>query len=651
MFPSLQQDSLLGRFGVYALWLTGAAGLTGFAAAVLFDLADSPTGNGLQVLFAGLCLVPVAACAFRATLMRSQTAGAQREAAGVRREAAGAQREEDGAQREADGVQREADGAQREEDGAQREAGLEESILMSAGEGIARLDTEGVVMFANPAASRMTGYPAGDLEGQFLHGRSAHMRADGTAYSDEVDPSLGLSTPEVKDGDTYWRKDGTSFPVEFTSTPIVEDGELKGEVIVFKDITDRREAERAKSEFTSLVSHELRTPLTSIRGSLGLLESGVLGPLPPKGQRMIEIAVENTDRLVRLINDILDMESIDSGSVHLRCVPIGASDLIERVVEELQPLAQYANVQLVVDAKPVALTADPDRVLQVLTNLISNAIRFSEPDTTVVVSSGMSDGMALFRVSDSGRGIPAEMLDSIFERFRQVDASDSREKGGTGLGLSICQTIVEHHQGRIWVESELGKGSTFTFALPIEQVVDAKPGRVENEGQERLNGAKAGNGASPTRGDRDDAQSAVYDRGEDEQVVLIVEDDPDLADMLAATLRRHGIKTFTAATGPVAIALSQRVRPDLLVLDVGLPETDGYEVVGWLRRHESLCSLPIVVYTAQELDEENRDRLRLGETTEFLTKARVSPEAFEARVTSLLGLGTGEQTAEAANGA
>jgi PAS domain S-box-containing protein len=548
-------------------------------------------------------------------------------------------------EREAAGVEREAAGAQREEDGAQREAGLEESILRSAGEGIARLDTEGVVTFANPAASRMTGYAAGDLEGRFLHGRPTNLRADGSAYLAEVYPSLDISTHGLQDADTFWRKDGTSFPVEFTSTPIIEDGDVQGEVIVFKDITDRREAERAKSEFTSVVSHELRTPLTSIRGSLGLLESGVLGALPEKGQRMIEIAVENTDRLVRLINDILDMERIDSGSVDMRTVPTNALDLIERVVEEMRPFAHDAGVKLAADPMPVALTADPDRVLQVLTNLISNAIKFSEPETTVVVSSELSEGMALFQVSDSGRGIPAEKLESIFERFSQVDASDSREMGGTGLGLSICHTIVEHHGGRIWVESELGRGSAFTFVLPLERIDDLEPTRVEDEGEKH---SAVTPGADD---DRDEAEPAVIERGQGEQVVLIVEDDLDLADVLAATLRRHGIKTFTAATGPIAISLSQQVRPDLLVLDVGLPETDGYEVVGWLRRHESLSSLPIVVYTAQDLDEESRDRLRLGETTEFLTKARVSPEAFEERVTNLLGLDTNDQPTEALNGA
>ncbi|MCA1695020.1 MAG: PAS domain S-box protein, partial [Actinobacteria bacterium] len=195
-----------------------------------------------------------------------------------------------------------------------------ESILRAAGEGIYGIDRYGVVTFANPAAIRLTGHELGELEGEQLHQVVHHTRPDGSAYpaaESQVLASLEDATVHRSADEVYWRKDGSSFPVEYTSTPIVEDGEVKGAVVVFKDITERREVERAKDEFTSVVSHELRTPLTSIRGSLGLLESGVLGPLPEKGQRMVEIAVENTDRLVRLINDILDIERIDSGKIDM----------------------------------------------------------------------------------------------------------------------------------------------------------------------------------------------------------------------------------------------------------------------------------------------------------------------------------------------
>ena len=343
------------------------------------------------------------------------------------------------------------------------------AILDAAGEGIYSVDTDGLVTLANPAAIRMTGHELGELDARHLHGVIHHSRPDGTPYPGDECPMLAsLQDAAVRrcDSDVYWRKDGTSFPVEYTATPIVEDGQVKGAVVVFRDITERLEVERAKDEFTSVVSHELRTPLTSIRGSLGLLQSGVVGTLPEEGRRMVTIAVENTDRLVRLINDILDIERINSGDIDMRQQSCDAAELIQRAVEGIGQAATDAHVRLIEDAQPAALLADRDRVLQTLTNLISNAVKFSPPGTAVRASCMRRDDEVLFEVRDEGRGIPADKLDAIFERFEQVDGSDSREKGGTGLGLAICRTIVERHGGRIWADSELGAGSTFSFVLP-----------------------------------------------------------------------------------------------------------------------------------------------------------------------------------------
>lgn len=648
MLLPLNQLSPSGRVAVYGLWLVASACLAVYVGAVITGLEIFSGTDGLQLLFGGLFLVPIWLCAMRAAVVRSRAASAQREADGAEREADGAQREEDGAQREADGAEREAHGAQREADGAQREEDLEESILRSAGEGIARLDNDGVVTFANPAASRMTGYAAGDLEGRFLHGRPSNQREDGSAYEEEIYPSLD-SGHHAQDVDVYWREDGTSFPVEFTSTPILSGrGHVQGQVIVFKDITDRREADRVKNEFTSVVSHELRTPLTSIRGSLGLLESGVLGPLGEKGQRMIEIAVENTDRLIRLINDILDTERIKSGTIELERGECDSCRVAEQVVEEMLPMAKEAEVELTVACEQITLFADADRIHQVLTNLLSNAIKFSESGAAVRLSSELSQDMALFQVSDRGRGIPTEKLDAIFERFSQVDASDSREKGGTGLGLSICHTILEHLGGRIWVESELGKGSTFSFVLPLVPPAANGAGPVEHPAYDSVSAAlRPDSGEDLVVGDSFHSPRPPGSA----KVVLVVEDDTDLADVLVATLGRYGIKTFVAASGPEAISLSQRVHPDLLILDVGLPEVDGFEVVAWLRHHESSKSLRIVVYTAMDLDRPSRERLRLGGTTEFLTKGHVTPEDFETHVTRLLGLTAEDRAGVAADAA
>ena len=238
-----------------------------------------------------------------------------------------------------------------------------------------------------------------------------------------------------------------------------------------QDITERHDIERAKDEFISIVSHELRTPLTAIRCVLGMLASGALGPLQDEGQGMVEIAVANTDRLVRLINDILDIERIDSGTIETHPQTCDAAELITRAIECVAQVAADAQVTLIAEGEPAELCADPDRVLQILTNLISNAVKFSAADGTVRVGCVPRDDEVLFAVADNGRGIPADKLGAIFERFEQVDASDARENGGSGLGLAICRRIIEHLGGRIWVQSKLGAGSTFSFAVPARQAV------------------------------------------------------------------------------------------------------------------------------------------------------------------------------------
>ncbi len=247
-------------------------------------------------------------------------------------------------------------------------------------------------------------------------------------------------------------------------------------ICVCRDISDRKVIEQMKDEFISVASHELRTPLTSIRGSLGLLATGRLGELSAQGQRMLEVAINNTERLHRLVNDILDLERIESGKVEMAIQACNAIELILQGAEALQAMADeaqialkltYGNQAITSDTPAIAVQADPDQILQALTNLINNAIKFSSSQTIIEIGVDCQDTVALFFVQDQGRGIPPNQLETIFERFRQVDASDSRQKGGTGLGLPICREIIKKHGGKLWVESELGRGSRFCFTLPL----------------------------------------------------------------------------------------------------------------------------------------------------------------------------------------
>src|ERR1700729_419122 len=240
-------------------------------------------------------------------------------------------------------------------------------------------------------------------------------------------------------------------------------------------LTHRSELDTLKDEFISTVSHELRTPLTSIRGALGLLSSGIIGDVDAKALNLLRIAVTNTDRLIRLINDILDLERMESGRAPLQIRRCSLRDLAQQAIDTMTPMADANTVHLALEPSTVAQAAAPealffdgdaDRILQVLTNLLSNAIKFSPTASTVRIHTDATAESILLKVVDEGRGIPTEKLDSIFDRFQQVEPSDSRQKGGTGLGLAICRSIVQQHGGSIWAQRNIGVGTTLYVMLP-----------------------------------------------------------------------------------------------------------------------------------------------------------------------------------------
>jgi two-component system, OmpR family, sensor histidine kinase VicK len=280
--------------------------------------------------------------------------------------------------------------------------------------------------------------------------------------------------------------DGTTRSVNITYIPHRDlDDRVSGFFALTTDISDRKAIERMKDEFISVVSHELRTPLTSLHSALKILATGRLGILPEDGQQLLAIADENTERLVRLVNSVLDLQRIESGAVTMEKQVCNAAELTIQAIAAMQAMAQQHGITSIDRSIDVDLLVDADYIVQALTNLISNAIKFSAPSGKVWVSveflpqptlpnrrkSSKSKVATeplyvLFQVRDEGQGIPANKLETIFERFQQVDSSDSRKKGGTGLGLTICRKIIEQHGGKIWAESTLGIGSTFSFTLP-----------------------------------------------------------------------------------------------------------------------------------------------------------------------------------------
>ena len=602
----------------------------------------------------------------------------------------------------------------------------QEILLDSVIDGICGLDRNGKVSFANPAAARLLGSPTESLIGKLAH-EILHGPAPADRACDEDCPLRRTATaPGNATGeDNIFRTDGSSFPAEYSVTPIRGDGRFLGSVLTFRDISQRYALDQLKDEFISTVSHELRTPLTSIRGALGLLGSGILGETNEKATNLLRIALTNSDRLVRLINDILDLERIQSGREPLSFRPVQVNAIVKQAIEDMQPMADSAGVKLIHDSTQVEVSADYDRLLQVVTNLLSNAVKFSPPNSTISVMLRPGVTGVILSVIDHGRGIPADKLETIFGRFQQVDASDSRQKGGTGLGLAICRTIVMQHSGRIWAERNPVRGSTFRVFLPyqpaspssergsadsetkhgtvvladanpesrpriaaqlarhgysvvqaatIEQTLAAARGDaqailldssldgmngweilpllrgLENnshtpvvlmsvEDPEALKGMRADAAGFVSKPLREDDLLAELARvlcgNGDKARILIVEDDHDLAQVIREVFARDNITVKTAHSFKQTIEACSSFRPHLLVLDIGLPDGDGFNVVDYLRQHEELAHLPLVVYSGRELSPEERDDLTLGPTY-FLAKTRVQPQQLEALVLTML---------------
>jgi PAS domain S-box-containing protein len=352
-----------------------------------------------------------------------------------------------------------------------------ELMLTSVADGIYGVDRAGIVTLVNPVAARVLGYAPEDLIGLNAHDTFHAPQADGRPWPGED----CYITQAIRDGavsnaeeDSYVRADGRIIPVEVTASQTTNDGESIGAVVVFRDITQRREVDRMKDEFVSIVSHELRTPLTSIRGSLALLVGGALGAQTPAAQRMTTVALDSSVRLGHLINDILEVEQIHSGVMPMNVCRKPARELIEKAVAQIELLAVGADVTVVTGAVEGVVQADGDRAQQTLINLLDNAIKFSPQHSVVTVSTQAVGQYVEFAIADQGRGIPPDKLDRIFNRFEQVDSSDARDHGGTGLGLAISRSIVDRLGGRIWAENNEGPGTTVRFTLPRADTATTK---------------------------------------------------------------------------------------------------------------------------------------------------------------------------------
>ena len=338
-----------------------------------------------------------------------------------------------------------------------------------------------------------------------------------------------------------------------------------------EDVIRLKELERLKRDFVSTVSHELRTPLTSMRGAIGLILAGKAGEVPPKAKELLQIGMTNTERLIRLINDILDVEKMDAGESPLRREPLRLRPLVEQTLGTLDAFAREHDVTLALTSGPVDadLLGDPDRITQVLTNLVSNAVKFSPAGAAVDISlAPEAEGIAI-RVRDRGPGIPAEFAPRIFGRFQQAGGADQRRSGGTGLGLNIARGIVEQHGGRIGFEAADGGGTTFTVWLPALDVRTVE---------------------APAPSDP-------------RRAVLLIEDDASMREVLVALVSPIA-RPIAVASGEAAFEVLEHEVVAAIILDLELPGMDGFTFSRKLRQDPRLRKLPTLLFSAREYSAE-----------------------------------------------
>jgi PAS domain S-box-containing protein len=402
-------------------------------------------------------------------------------------------------------------------------------------------------------------------------------------------------------------KDGRRVPVDLGISEM-RIGSRRLFIGIVRDISERLEVERLKSGFVSTVSHELRTPLTSISGSLGLIAGGVAGELPPKAARLIDIAKLNSERLVRLINDILDLEKAESGKLEFRLEQQRLRPILQQAVESNRAYAHSfgATIELEPGAEDASVLVDRDRLIQVLTNLISNAVKFSPRGGVVRVAARLEAEVVRVTVADEGPGIKPEFHGRIFQKFAQADSSDSRAKGGTGLGLSIAKTIIERLGGAIGFDREPRQGASFHITLPTRR-----------EPQQSFVPASAGTGLFNA------------------PVVLICEDDPDVAQLLGDMLRQEGMRAETVSTARAARAALAALKFNVALIDLHLPDADGLDFITELRASEHTRTLPVIVLTASSRGAQNSRQLSALHLADWLQKP-IDPERLLGAIRAVL---------------
>ena len=441
-----------------------------------------------------------------------------------------------------------------------------EAILSSVGDGLIVFAPAGEVTTINPAACEMFGVEPAAVLGT----RTTLGELLGETPDSETDARPGATQAVTADRREVTLSHPQRRIVLVRRDPVSStDGADLGYVVTLHDVTAERDSAQMKNEFVSTVSHELRTPLTSIKGYIDLILDGDAGPVDEIQREFLEIVKENTDRLVQLINDMLDISRIESGRIHLKIQPLDIAESIAGAVGTFRAVAGQEGHVISVDVpgELPQVAGDRDRVGQVLLNFISNAIKYSPGGGSVTVSAHAADGQVVVSVADEGIGIAEEDIPKLFTQFFRVDSSMTREIGGTGLGLSICKSIIELLGGSVSVETVLGKGSAFSFSLPV-----AGPDLVP-------------------------APEIVAQLETTSGKVLVVDSDTDVAALIETYLSRHGYDVVKAYSAAEALRKATDERPDVITLDVMLQDTDGFELLQKFKDDPITASIPVVILT------------------------------------------------------
>jgi PAS domain S-box-containing protein len=434
--------------------------------------------------------------------------------------------------------------------------------------GMVMTDSDGKIVLANTEVERLFGYRRSELIDQTIEillperFRGPHLRQ--RMGFDRYPVARHLGKSRILHAR---RRDGSELAVEIGLYPI-HSGKALFVLGIIIDVSERHRMDGLKDEFVSTVSHELRTPLTSIAASLGLLAGGAAGALPEPAARLIRIAEGNSKRLVRLINDILDIQKIESNQISFQFKRLDAQSLIEQSIESSRSYAESLHVRMRLDAAAERgeVYADPDRLAQIIANLLSNAVKFSPPHTEVVVAVDQRGESVRISVRDHGDGIPIEFRPLVFAKFAQAEGGDSRQKGGTGLGLSIVKQIVSRLGGSVGFEDAAGGGTIFYVELPSWAQVAA--GEIDSGGN--LHAAR----------------------------ILVCEDNLDTAYTLRDGLRPADFKPDFAHSPADAVSRAQQNKYDAVLVDLDLPGSEGISLVRALRAQPEVYKTPIIVMSA-----------------------------------------------------